>query len=68
MAMQQMTRTFNDVEHEGDIDQIVQIIHDNGGKVLHRNFNYEAEWLELTFEVPDKTKFREAVKDEYWFS
>lgn len=66
--MHQLTRTFNDVEHEGDIDEIIDIIRENKGRVLHRNFQYESEWLELTFEVPDKKVFNEAVKDKYWFT
>lgn len=60
--MNTITRTFYDVEHDGDIRQIKDVIHNNGGKVLSENFNYEAEQVELTFQVPDD--FKQRIKND----
>lgn len=65
--MAQITKTFYDVEHEGDISEIYDVITKNGGHITHRDFDYEGERLSLTFDVPDADKFFEAVKDEYFF-
>ncbi len=66
--MPQFTKTFYDIEHEGDEREINDAIYNNGGKIISRSYNYEAEQLELTIEVPDIAKFREAVKGDYYFS
>ena len=62
-----MERTFIDCEHEGDINEIKDIIWKNGGKILSQRFDYDGERLYLEWEVNDAAKFRKAVKDEYWF-
>lgn len=65
--MAEITRTFYDCEHGGDIDEIIDIITQAGGKVTHQEFDYDAEQLCLTIEVDDVKAFREKVKGEYWF-
>lgn len=64
---QTITKTFYDVEHDGDAQEIYDILNEHKAKIVHRTFNYDAEQLEVTFEIEDYKVFKEAVKDEYWF-
>jgi hypothetical protein len=50
-----------DVEHGGDIDEITDLIHSNGGKILHLHHEYEEETLYITYQVPDYESFKKAV-------
>jgi hypothetical protein len=66
--MDTINKTFYDVEHGGDIDEIKSVIHNNGGSITHERFEYDAEMLELTWTVPDRKAFWEAVKGTYYFN
>lgn len=67
--MKKRTKTFYDVEHHEDINQIKEIITKHGGKVLSQNFDYDEEEVTLEFEVPDE--FDDLIKADaeadYWF-
>lgn len=65
--MDTITKTFFDVEHEGDIQEITDVINSNNGEVLNREFNYDAEQVTIIWQVPDRKAFWEAVKGTYYF-
>lgn len=58
--MERLTVVFYEVEHEGDLEPILEDISRCGGKVLSSSINDEAETARVTFEVANKKAFREA--------
>lgn len=73
MANKTYSNTFCDVEHDGDIQQIRDVIHKFGGKVLHEDFQYEQEMIDMRFELPENAfaKMKADTEDEdahFYFS
>ena len=64
------SKEFYDVEHDGDIQQALEPIYAVGGNVTHREFNYDAETLEIAYTIPeDKIEaFKKARKDNFYWS
>jgi hypothetical protein len=54
--------SFYEVEHEGDLEPILDDIAKAGGKVLSHNINDEAETATVEVEAPDRKAFSEKFR------
>jgi hypothetical protein len=43
------TRTFYDVEHEGEVDEVLTPYIKAGAKIISQEFDYKSERLEITY-------------------
>lgn len=62
--MEKVNTTLESVEHNGDIDQIVSFMHENGCTNIHYRHDYDNEELHINFEVEDFQKLKKIAADD----
>ena len=57
------TAYFHECEHEGDLDNYIEDLHNSGATILNSDLNYEEETAEVEFAVEDIENFKIAFSN-----
>ena len=61
------TLHFSEIEHNGDLDRAYDAIYINGGIIMSKQVNYEAETAEISVRHDqDNEVFKKKVYEAYW--